>query len=99
MAVFAPDHHFDDLAVRLAAGLVGRDIAAIAEHRAFIGDLGDLMHAMGDIEERQTFTTQALEYREDFYDVGGGQCRGCFVENEDLGIAGKRLGDLDHLAP
>ena len=38
VAVFAADHHLDDLVVGLGAGLVGRDVAAVAEHRAFVGE-------------------------------------------------------------
>ena len=49
VAIFTPDHHLDDLVVGLRSGRVGRDIGAVPEHRAFVGELGDLVHAMGNV--------------------------------------------------
>ena len=97
MAVLAPDHHFDDLVVGLRSGRVGRDVGAVPEHRAFVGELGDLVHAVGDVEERQPFLAQALENDEHLRDIGGGQRRRRLVENENARIARQRLGDLHHL--
>ena len=82
VAVFAPDHQLNHVAIGFRSGLVARDIAAVAEDRAVIGKLGDLMHAMRDIEERQPFTAQALENGKDTLDVFGGQGRCCFIEDE-----------------
>ena len=98
MAVFPADHHLDDLVVGLGAGEICRDIAAVAEHRAFVGDLGDLMHAVRDVEQRQPLGAQALQHGEDLGHVGGGQRRGGLVEDQDAGLARQRLGDLDDLA-
>ena len=97
VAVFAADHQLDHFVVGLGAGLVGGDVAAVAEHRAFVGELGDLVHAVRDVEERQALAAQALEHREDLGDVGRGQRRGRLVEDQDARLAGQRLGDLDHL--
>ena len=98
VAVFAADHHLDDFIVGLCAGLEGRDIAAIAEHGAFIGKFGDLVHAMRDVEQRQTFIAQAFQNREHLGDVGRGQGGCCFIEDQDARVAGECLGDFDHLA-
>ena len=98
MAIFAPNHHFDDLAVGLCSGGVGRDIGAVPEHRAFVGEFGDLVHAVGDEQERKTLLAQALQDHENLSDVGRGQGRGRLVEDEDAGLARKGLGDLHHLA-
>jgi hypothetical protein len=66
VAVFAPDHHLDHLVRRdLGAGLIARHIAAVAEHRAIVGQFGDLVHAVRDVEERQAFVAQALQHGED----------------------------------
>ena len=97
VAVFAADHHLDHFVVGLGAGLVGRDVAAVAEDRALVGKLGDLVHAVRDVEERQAFGAQPLQHREDLGDVGGGQRRGRLVEDQDARLARQRLGDLDHL--
>ena len=98
VAIFAPDHHLDDLVVGLGSGGVGRDIGAVPEHRAFVGELGDLMHAVGDEQERKTLLAQALQDHEHLGDVGCSQGRGRLVEDEDAGLARQRLGDLHHLA-
>ena len=98
MAVFAADHHLDDLVVGLGAGLVGGDIPAVAEHRALVGKFGDLVHAVRDVEERQPFRRSRLSTSKILVDVGGGQRRGRLVENENARLARQRLGDLDHLA-
>ena len=97
VAVFAADHQLDDLVVGLGAGLVGRDVAAVAEHRALVGELGDLVHAVRDVEQRQALRAQPLQHGEDLGDVGGGQRRGRLVEDQDARLARQRLGDLDHL--
>ena len=49
----------------LRAGREGRDVAAVAEHRAVVGELGDLVHAVRDVEERQPFAAQPLQHGED----------------------------------
>ena len=97
VAVFAADHQLDDLGVGLRAGLVGRDVAAVAEHRALVGELGDLLHAVRDVEDAEPLVPQPLQHREHLGDVGGGQRRGRLVEDEDGRIARQRLGDLHHL--
>ena len=42
---------------------------------------------------------QLLQHPEDLGHVRRGQRRGCFIENENFGIAGECLGDFHHLAP
>ena len=73
MAVLAADHQLDDLGVGLATGTIGGDVAAVAEHGALVGDLGDLMHAVRDVEQRQPLGAQAAQHDENLRDVGGGQ--------------------------
>ncbi len=97
VAVLAPDHHFDDFVVGLRSGHVGRDIGAVPEHRAFVGEFRDLMHAVGNVQEREPFLAQALEDDEHLGDIGGGERRSRLVENENARLARQRLGDLDHL--
>ena len=73
-------------------------MAAVAVDRAIIRKLGDLVHAVGNEDDRQPFFAQLPQHREDCGDVGGGQRRGRLVEDEELRIAGEGLGDLHHLA-
>ena len=97
MAVLTPDHHFDDLVVGLRSGHIGRDIGAVPEHGALVGELRDLVHAVRNEQERQPLLAQALEDDEHLGDVGGGQRRSRLVENEEARLARQRLGDLHHL--
>ena len=97
--VFAADHHFDHFIVGLGAGLVGRDLAAIAEHRAIVGQFGDLMHAMRDVEQRNALCLQPPQHLENALHVRGRQRRGGFVENQKARLARQRLGDFDDLPP
>ena len=95
----AADHHLNDLVVRLRSGDVARDIGAVAKNRTLVGELGDLVHAVRDVEEREPLVAQALEHHEHFADVRSGQRRRRLVEDENSGCARQRLGDLDHLPP
>ena len=97
VAVLAPDHHFDDFVVGLRSGQVGRDIGAVPEHRALVSKLGDLMHAVRNVEERQSFLAQALEDDEHLGDISRRERRSRLVENKQARLARQRLGDLDHL--
>ena len=47
----AADHHLDDLGIALRAGREGGHVPAVAEHRAVIGQLGNLIHAVRDVDD------------------------------------------------
>ena len=72
-------------------------MAPAAEHAAILGEFGDLGHAVRDIENGEAPVAQPLEDAEHFSHIGGGQRRRRLVEDENLGVARERLGDLDHL--
>ena len=72
-------------------------MAAVAQHRDLVGQLLDLMHAVRDVEQRKALIAQAVKDRIDAVDVRRGERRGSFVEDQELGIAAERLGDLDDL--
>ena len=93
----APDHQLDDLLLVPLALREGLDVAAVAEHRAGVGQRLDLVHAVRDVEERQALVAQLVEDRVDLLDVGAGQGRGRLVEDQEPRVAAQRLGDLDHL--
>ncbi len=71
---------------------------AVAEHRAIVGELGDLGHAVRDVDDGEAVLAQPLQHLEDAGDVGGGERGGRLVEDQQPGMAGQRLGDLHHLA-
>ena len=98
VAVLAADHQLDDLVVALLAGAIGGDVAAVAKHRAAIRQLGDLVHAMRDIEQRQPLGAQPLQHDEHLGDVRRRERGGRLVQDEHARVARQRLGDLDHLA-
>src|SRR5262249_1315794 len=52
----------------------------------------------GDEHDREALLAQRAQHADPQRDVGGGQRRGRLVEDEQLRIAGQRLGDLDDLA-
>ena len=97
--VFAADHHLDDGVVALGSGVERRDVATVAEDRALVGKLGDLVHAMRNIDDREAIGPELLQHPEDLGHVRRGQRRGRLVEDQDLGIARQRLGDFHHLPP
>ncbi len=99
VAVFAADHHLDHFIVGFGAGLVGRDLPAVAEHRAIVGQFGDLMHAVGDVQQRDAFGLQPPENVEDPLHVSRRERRGRFIENQNARFAGERLCNLDDLPP
>ena len=98
MTPFATDHHLDDFVVGLRAREIARDIGAVAKDGAVVGKLGDLVHAVRDIDERETLVAQSLQDHEDPGHVRRGQRRRRLVQNEDTRVARQRLGDLDHLS-
>ena len=73
-------------------------MAAVAVDGAIVRKLGDLMHAVGNEDDRQPFVAQLPQHGEDGGDVGRGQRRRRLVEDEELRVAGEGLGDLHHLA-
>jgi hypothetical protein len=98
LGVGPPDHELDDLVVALGAFRERLHVPAVAKHRADVGELFDLVHAMGDVENGQVLVAQLAEDLVDLVHVRRGQRRGGLVQDQQLGIAAERLGDLDHLA-
>ena len=91
------EHHLDDA---VGGGLrhvdrPGKD--PVAKDGAGVGDLEQLVHPVGDVEDRHPAFAQAADKGEKEVDLTRGQGRGGFVEEEDRGAEGHRLGDLDHL--
>ncbi len=84
----AADHHLDDLVGPLGARREGRDVAAVAEHGAVVGELLNLVHAMGDVDDRQPLLAELLQHPKDRFHVGRGQRRGGLVEDEDAWACG-----------
>ncbi len=73
-------------------------MAAVAEHRSAVGQSFDLVHAVGNIKDRDVLHLQSRQQRIDFFDVRARQGGGRLVEDEKLRLLAERLGDFDHLA-
>ena len=95
--VFAPDHHLDDGVVALGASGERFDVAAVAEDGAVVGEFGDFVHAVRDIDDRHAFGAELLEHREHLEHIGARERGRGFVENEHPGLTGQSLRDLDNL--
>jgi hypothetical protein len=73
-------------------------MTAVSEHRDRVRQLLDLVHPVRDVEERQTVFAQSMQDAVDALDIGCRQRRRRLVEDQELGVAAQRLGDLHHLA-
>ena len=47
----AADHHGDDLVAVGLPGVAAADVLAVAQHHQPVGDLKDLLHAVGDVDD------------------------------------------------
>ena len=92
-----PTIRLDDLVAGDVGGGVLADEAAIAEHRHLVGDLEQLVHLVGDVDDALALGLQRPDDPEQMLDLALGQRRGRLIHDENVGIVGDRFGDLDHL--
>ena len=93
----APDHQPDDVVAGDVRGRVLADETAVAEHRHLIGDLEQFVHLVGDVDDALALGLEGADDLEEMLDLAFGQRRGRLVHDENVGIVGHSLGDLDHL--
>ena len=62
-----------------------------------IGDGEDLLHLVGDIDDAAAALPQGADDAKEVSHLLLGQRRGRFIQHNDLGVVGDRLGDLCHL--
>ena len=94
---FPANHHGDDL---VAVGLLGvdaADVLAVAQHRQPVGDLKDLLHAVGDVNDAHALGRESANHPEQLLRLRLGDGRGRFVHDQYARVQGNRLGDLHHL--
>lgn len=58
---FTSDHHADDVVAGDLVREVGADIFAVAEHRELVGDLEQLVHLVGDVDDADTLRAQVTD--------------------------------------
>ena len=71
--------------------------AAVAEHRDAVGDAGDLVEPMRDVDDRDALPPQLLDMREEHLRLGVGQRRGRLVERKEAHAAHHGPRDHDQL--
>ena len=91
------DHVADRRRRRHFAGRPGGDPAAIAQDRDPIGDLEDILHAMGDEEDRDAFAPQGLDDPEEATRLVSRQRCRRLVHDQDANAQRERLRDLEGL--
>ena len=92
------DHRGDQLIHVGFFGFLCQDHLSVPHHGNFIADLKDLIHFMGDIDQRDPLRLQVAHHLEQFGDFLHRQ-GGCgFVEYDQPGVVGDRFGNLHHLA-
>jgi hypothetical protein len=94
---FAPHHHGDQAVAVCFRGRHGGDVPAIAKDRDVVGDLEDLVHLVGDVNDRDALVLERADDLEQMGNFALGNGRGRLVHDDQAGIVGNGLGDLDHL--
>ena len=93
----AANHQLDDLVARNIRGLVLANEPPVAEHRHLVGDLEQLVHLMGDVDDARALILERTDDPEQVLDLAFRQRRGWLIHDQDVGIVGDGLRDLDHL--
>ena len=93
----AADHHGDDLLHGRLLGLARAHVAAVADDRDAVGDPLDLVHAVRDVDHPGVGLHEAADQAVQDLDLGVVERRRRLVHDQQLGVVGQRLADLDHL--
>ena len=91
----------DQQADELGLGRVGSGDTrnrAVAHDRDPIGDAGDFLQPVRDVDHADAARPEVVDDREEMFGLGRGQGGGRLVEDEDARLGGERLGDGDQLA-
>jgi len=91
------DHPLDDRELVGFAGPVLADEPAVLQNDHLVGDLEDLLHAVGHVQDDDALLLQAPDDLKQRLDLGVRERRGGLVKGDDLGAAAVGLHDLDHL--
>ncbi len=93
----AADHAPHQVAGRHVGDRVGRHVLAVAHHGDGVAELGDLVEAVRDEDDGVARVAQATRDREEPAHLDGAERRRRLVHDEQPGVQGDRLGDLDDL--
>ncbi len=70
---------------------------AVAQDRDAVGDPGELLHAVGDVDDAHALRLESRHQLKQAMGLPVGQRGRRLVEDEHRDLAAQRLGDLDHL--
>ena len=76
---------------------MGRDAPAVPQDGDPIGDAGDLLEAVADVNERYSLGAKLLDLREETLGLLAAERSGRLVEDEQLGVQREGLRDFDLL--
>ncbi len=74
------------------------DQRAVAHHRDAVGELQHVPEDVGDVDHRAALAAQEADHLEEPAGLARGERGGGLVEDDEIGLAVERLGDLDELA-
>ena len=93
----AAEHRRDERVLRFVRGRAGSDDLAVAQDRHGVGELEHLAEEMRDEDDRPSACRQAPDDLVEALDLRRRQRSGRLVEDDELGVTGKRPEDLDLL--
>ena len=95
---FASDHHLDELGLVQILSIARADVLTIAVNADAVTDGEDLVHAVRNIDDCNALCRQAADMLEQQLNLTVGDSGGRLVHDNDLGVDGNCLDDLDQLA-
>ena len=93
----AAHHAGDDLALGGVRDPVGGDVGAVAHHGHLVAEGEHLVEAVRDEDQGPTLVAQAAGHGEEPLDLVAAQGGGRLVHDQQAGVEGDGLGDLDDL--
>ena len=90
-------HHVVHQHVLLHGHVPGADVLGVAEHGHAIRQAVDVLKAVGDQDDGGSLVAQLAGDGVEILALAAGQRGGGLVHDQDLGVHGQRLGDLDQL--
>ena len=94
----AADHHFDELRLVQILSITRTDVLTIAVNADAVADGEDLVHAVRNVDDRNALCRQLADMLEQQFNLTVGDGGGRLVHDNDLGVDGNCLDDLDQLA-
>ena len=92
------DHHFNQLRFAQVFRIARADVLSVTIYTDTVADRKDLIHAVRDVNNRDTLPGQPADMPEQQFDLAVGDCCGRLVHDDDLCVDRDRFDDFDQLA-